>query len=206
MCHHDIGHCLEKSQPEASSWTCWLCFINSEQVSQTLVSPQISAQPHNFMKPRSRSLLERQRIRGSSSLPFFKQQSMQQWYYVLFQFNVTQCTILKSDRFIFLRDTTCVFDRWSSHFWHKVGQSWESFETSNWSIYQWELMMVNPFVCCLCNEYLNVQPATKKYEMKKSLYVWIIYKVEWELSGPLSIWIQEPDTLSTFKFRPKTFC
>lgn len=45
----------------------------------------------------------------------------------------------------------------------------------------------------------NVQPATKKYEMRKSLYVWIIYKVDWELSGPLPLWIQEPDTLSTVK-------
>lgn len=30
-------------------------------------------------------------------------------------------------------------------------------------------------------------------------FVWIIYKVDWELSGPLPLWIQEPDTLSTVK-------
>lgn len=108
------------------------------------------------------SLLEMTKNTRQFFTAFFKQQSMQQWYYILSQFNVTQCTILKSNRFIFLRDTTCVFDRWSSHFWHKVGQSWESFETSNWSIYQWELMMVNPFVCCLCNEHLECPTSYKK--------------------------------------------
>lgn len=157
--HHDIGHCLEKSQPEASSWTCWLCFIN--KWAKRLFSLRF-LHNHTTMKPRSCSLLEMTKNTRQFFTAFFKLQSMQQWYYVLFQFNVTQCTILKSDRFIFLRDMTCVFDRWSSHFWHKVGQSRESFETSNWSIYQWELMMVNPFVCCLCNEHLECPTSYKK--------------------------------------------